>query len=79
MIEILKNFERHLIEDGKRPKTIESYIGDVKGLMEYLSEMNLTFDGRLSRFYITSYKNKLLERDYRKTNKKHTNTTKQET
>ena len=79
MIEILNDFERHLIEDGKRPKTVESYVGDMKGLMEYLSEMNGSFYGRLSRFYITSYKNKLLERDYRKTNKKHTNTTKQET
>jgi len=36
MIEILKDFEKHLLEDGKRPKTIESYVGDVKGLLEYL-------------------------------------------
>ena len=28
MIEI--EFERHLIEDGKRPKTVERYVGYVK-------------------------------------------------
>ena len=67
MIEILNDFERHLIEDGKRHKTVESYVGDVKGLMEYLGEMNVTFDGSLSRFYVTSYKNKLLEKDYEPT------------
>lgn len=67
MIEILNDFERHLIEDGKRPKTVESYVGDVKGLMEYLDGMNVTFDGSLSRFYITSYKNRLLENDYEPT------------
>jgi integrase/recombinase XerD len=55
MIEILNDFERHLIEDGKRPKTIESYVGDVKGLLEYINEMNVTFDGNLSMSRGRSY------------------------
>lgn len=67
MIEILKDFENHLIEDGKRPKTIESYVGDVKGLLEYLKGKGVTFDGNLSRFYIISYKNYLLEKEYEPT------------
>ena len=58
---ILEEYKGHLTRDGKRPKTIESYLGDVKGLLKYLQEMEVAFDGVLSRFYITSYKNHLLE------------------
>ena len=67
MIEILNDFERHLIEDGKRPKTVESYVGDIKGLLTYLDEGKVVFDGVLNRYYITSYKNKLMEKDYEPT------------
>ncbi|QOR35920.1 hypothetical protein IMX26_03625 [Clostridium sp. 'deep sea'] len=28
MIEILNEFERHLIRDGKRHKTVDNYVGD---------------------------------------------------
>lgn len=49
MIEILNDFEIHLIEDGKRSNTFECYVGDVKEVIGYLNEMNVTFDGNLSR------------------------------
>ncbi|WBW97311.1 tyrosine-type recombinase/integrase [Oceanirhabdus sp. W0125-5] len=64
---IVKNFERHLIEDGKSIKTIESYVGDVTGLIKYLESMGVEFDGTLKRFYITSYKNNLIENGYEPT------------
>ncbi len=38
---IIKDFERHLFEDGKSTKTIESYVGDVTELMKYLEAMGV--------------------------------------
>ncbi len=64
---IVKDFERHLFEDGKSTKTIESYIGDVTGLIKYLETMGVEFDGTLKRLYITSYKNNLIENGYEPT------------
>ncbi len=64
---ILEEYKGHLTQDGKRPKTIESYVSDVKGLLNYLQEMGAAFDGIISRFYITSYKNHLLEENYEPT------------
>ena len=61
---ILEEYKGHLTQDGKRPKTIESYLVDVKGLLKYLQEMGVVFEGILSRFFITSYKNHLLEENY---------------
>ena len=39
----------YLMEDGKSPKTIESYIGDVTGLVSYLETMAVEFDGSLKK------------------------------
>lgn len=66
-VAILEEYKGHLTQDGKRPKTIESYAGDVKGLLKYLQEMGVAFEGVLSRFFITSYKNHLLEENYEAT------------
>ena len=35
MNEIVENFKISLIEDGKSPKTIESYVGDIKAFKEF--------------------------------------------
>lgn len=67
MIEILKDFENYLLEDGKRAKTIESYVRDVKELLNYLKDKGVIFDGTLSRFYIISYKTYLLDKEYERT------------
>jgi integrase/recombinase XerD len=45
--ELTDGFCKHLLEDGKSRKTIESYGGELK------------------RFYVTSYRNVLLEKDFK--------------
>lgn len=61
---ILKEFEEYLIKEGKMPKTIISYTGDVKMFLEFLKSKGVRFDGSLTRFYITSYKEHLLKENY---------------
>ena len=60
------------MEDGKSTNTIQSYVGDVSAFLKYLGTMNVEFDGALKRFYITSYKNYLIDNSYEpaKINKK---------
>lgn len=64
MNEIVERFKVSLIEDGKSPKTIESYIGDIKAFIEFLSGKGVEFNGILQRFYVVSYKNFLVENNY---------------
>ena len=64
MKEIVENFKVSLIEDGKSPKTIESYIGDIKAFIEFLGSKGVEFNGTLQRLYVVSYKNFLVESNY---------------
>lgn len=64
MIKILEDFKINLVEDGKSPKTIQSYVGDITGLLRYLQTMGTEFEGILKRFYIISNKNYILENSY---------------
>ncbi len=57
-------FEQYLIENGIAPKTIESYVGDVRGFYEYLSGMGVESQTDFKRFYVVSYKNHLVEKKY---------------
>ena len=57
-------FKISLIEDGKSAKTIESYIGDIRGFIEFLGSKGVEFNGNLQRFYVVSYKNFLVESNY---------------
>ena len=43
--EAVRGFAQYITEDGKSPKTIESYTGDVAGLLAYLGAMGADFDG----------------------------------
>ncbi|GFZ34451.1 hypothetical protein CSC2_49770 [Clostridium zeae] len=36
MWQLIEDFKMSLIEDGKGPKSIESYIGDIKAFIEFL-------------------------------------------
>lgn len=36
MCKVIEDFKMSLIEDGKNHKTIESYVGGKKGLIEFL-------------------------------------------
>ena len=51
MYQIVGDFKISLIEDGKSPKTIESYVGDIKAFIEFLCSKGVEFNGILQRFY----------------------------
>jgi integrase/recombinase XerD len=63
-IDFVEKFRRHLKEDGKSPKTIESYVGDIAGFVAYMESMGVKFQGELKRFYVTSFRNYLIESRY---------------
>ena len=64
-MDYVAEFERYLREDGKNSSTILSYSGDIAGFLEYLTTKGTTFDGKLARFFITSYKQHLEALDYK--------------
>lgn len=60
MCQLIEDFKISLIEDGKSPKTIESYVSDINVFKEFLTAKGVEFNGNLQRFYVTSYKNFLV-------------------
>lgn len=56
---ILESFQQWLIEEGKAPATIDSYMNDVRKFNEYLLAKDCDPEVLLSRFYFTSYMKKL--------------------
>lgn len=61
---LINQFEQHLLENGIAPKTIESYVGDVRGFCQFLRQMGVDNPADLKRFYVASYKNHLAEKKY---------------
>lgn len=61
---IVTEFEEALIADGKAAKTLESYLGDIRGFIEWIDSKGNTFTGNLKRFHITSYRNYLVQEGY---------------
>ena len=61
---LLEAFNQYLIADGKSLATIESYVGDIAGFMEFILGKGITFTGNLQRFLVTSYRKQLIEREY---------------
>jgi integrase/recombinase XerD len=59
----IEKFERWLFAEGKAPKTIESYVNDVKGFQSYLQE-KLKDMPVLSRFSFVKYKEHLIKEGY---------------
>lgn len=47
MNEIVVSFKISLIEDGKSHKTIESYIGYIRGFIVFLTTKAVDFNGNL--------------------------------
>ncbi len=64
-MDFITEFERYLYEDGKSPATILSYVGDVKGFLKFLSSNDHTFDGQLTRFFVTSFRGDLESQGYK--------------
>ena len=59
--DFVEKFKKYLNEDGKSPKTIESYVGDIAGFVAYIQNMGVKFQGELKRFYATSFRNHIIE------------------
>jgi integrase/recombinase XerD len=57
-------FEETLVADGKAPKTVESYTGDIRAFLEWLESKGNIFTGNLKRFHITSYRSYLVQNNY---------------
>lgn len=64
MQELIGAFKQWLTEEGKSPKTIESYVGDVEGFQKYLTEKAVDTSQPLSRFSFVRYKQHLLDNEY---------------
>lgn len=64
IVSIQTAFENHLMEDGKGSATIASYTGDIKGFTQWVAEKKMPFEGKLTRFAITSYRKYLLDSNY---------------
>lgn len=62
--ELVQKFKIHLEEDGKSAKTVESYVGDTSAFVAFLESKGVDFNGEMKRFYITSYRNHLIESQY---------------
>ncbi|EST55368.1 integrase [Brevibacillus panacihumi W25] len=63
-MQLIEEFELFLLENGIAPKTIESYVGDVKAFCAFLTGMGVEQLADLKRFYVSSYKNHLMENKY---------------
>ncbi|MGH4121126.1 site-specific integrase [Clostridium sp.] len=61
---IVSSFEESLVADGKAPKTVESYTGDIRAFLEWLESKGNIFTGNMKRFHITSYKSELVQSNY---------------
>lgn len=63
-MDVIQQFEEHLVENGIAPKTIESYVGDVKAFCAFLRIMGVNEPTDLKRFYVSSYKSRLTDSKY---------------
>lgn len=60
---LIEDFRQWLIEDGKSPRTIESYCNDAKQFQLYLTQKTVDEQQPLSRFSFVRYKQYLQERN----------------
>jgi integrase/recombinase XerD len=52
--ELVQKFKINLEEDGKSPKTIESYVGDTSVFIEAVESKGVDFNEEMKGFYIIS-------------------------
>ena len=62
--ELILEYSAYLMEEGKVESTIDSYIGDIRGFLNFLDSKKVNFRGNLTRLYITTYKTYLIESGY---------------
>lgn len=63
-MELVKEFEQWLVEEGKAPTTVQSYVGDVIGFQKYLAEKVADDTQLLSRFAFVRYKQYLQDQSF---------------
>ena len=63
-MDIVDEFRKYLVEDGKSPSTIISYIEDIKSFTDYLKGKGIDFNGLMHRYQITTFKKHLMDMDY---------------
>ena len=64
MDDLTKQFEQWLTEEGRASKTVESYVGDIKGYHLYMKERAVNESQAFSRFSFVRYKEYLLDRQF---------------
>lgn len=64
MNELVQMFQQWLVEEGRAPKTIESYVSDIKGFQQYLAEKAVDESQPLSRFSFVRYKQHLIDQNF---------------
>lgn len=60
----IEAFEQWLFEEGRAPRTIESYVSDVKGFQQFLKEKAASEELPLSRFSFVRFKEHLLQKNF---------------
>ncbi len=60
----IEAFEQWLFEEGRAPRTIESYVSDVKGFQRFLKEKAAGDEQSLSRFSFVRFKEHLLQKNF---------------
>lgn len=63
-MELVKEFGARLLDNGIAPKTQESYVGDVKGFLGFLSNQGEIRPDQLTRKLFVDYKNYLINNDF---------------
>jgi len=63
MAGILKEYGVHLKVDGKSPRTMESYLGDVQEFLDYLSLEGVYNAAVIQRQHVTAFRSQLLSRE----------------
>ena len=60
----IDKFRQYLIDDGKAITTVNSYVSDVEMFYEWLVIKDTFVDEMLKRFFVTSYRKYLVEKEY---------------
>lgn len=61
----IAEFEAYLYADGKAPKTLASYLSDIKSFHKYLSELGISEPANIARAHITGFRNQMLQKGYK--------------
>src|SRR5690554_2372571 len=67
MLDLLLEFESYLKADGKSPKTLESYLGDVKKFLDYLTQQEICDPSLIQRQQVTTFRSHLISRELKPT------------